>query len=125
MAEQPGAVQMFRLQVVDAENNVVARFAAGGDVEVDLIEACTREIRRTWIPPDDAFAKHLDEHVRGFFGLTTRQHAARVAVAELSDWRERGGNPTDIAISSSIARVILALKQHMVTILKERCAIRL
>ena len=125
MAEQPGAVQIFRLQVVDAENNVVARFAAGGDVEVDLIEACTREIRNTWLPPDDMLQQRLRRQMRSFCGLTTRRHAIRVAVGEVSDWREHGGNPTDVSVSSAIARVIHALKRHMVTILRERCAIRL
>jgi site-specific recombinase XerC len=120
MATERGGVQVFRLQLVDADSNVVCRFAAGGNIEVDLVAEATKEIQRTWLPPAEDFAATIKARTPSFCGLTITHRAVQEATATLASWRNTGENATDHMIASAIRRVIADLKAHMITVMRDR-----
>lgn len=113
-------VQVFRLQLVDADDNVICRFAGGGNVEIDLVRQCVREIQATWVPPDVTFRSAVDRHLTSFMGVTTRRRASDAGSAALAEWRATNENDTDFAIAKAIVAVMNHLKQNAVSVLSDR-----
>ena len=112
---QPSGHQVYRLQIVNADDDVVARFAGGGRVEADLVADITAAVRATWLPPAEACAATLLSRIRYRFGLTTRKEVERHAQIVM-----RSEQPTDDAIASAVASAIIKLKRQSSRALSER-----